>query len=168
MSCSDLWARALSHVFQCHWLTECVCVCVRHWSWLQSVRRQSRVIDRSSAEWPETRRTYAELFLQIKQQHYYSGPRMSYVIQTAMHERAGAAWHSDSLEGHAAVTCCKKNVRGRESRKSLSKGSTSWREYWQQMIDARLSCAVRTVRSHKFWRRKNCHRSRRTGLMWPI
>ena len=28
MSCSDLWARALSHVFQCHRLSECVCLCV--------------------------------------------------------------------------------------------------------------------------------------------
>lgn len=39
-----------------------VCVRARHWSRLQSVRRPSRVIDWSSAEWPETRGTYAELF----------------------------------------------------------------------------------------------------------
>lgn len=101
----------------------CVCVCVRHWSWLQSVRRQSRVIDWSSAEWPETRRTYAELFLQIKQQHYYSGPHMSYVIQTAMHERAGAAWHSDSLRGHAAVTCCKNTWKEERVGKAYRKGA---------------------------------------------
>lgn len=40
----------------------CVCMCMWHWSWLHSVRQPSRVIDWSSAEWPETRRTYAELF----------------------------------------------------------------------------------------------------------
>lgn len=34
----------------------------RHWSWLHSISQPSRVIDWSSAEWPKTRRTYAELF----------------------------------------------------------------------------------------------------------
>lgn len=47
-------AGALSHVFQSHWVEECV----HHWSWLQSVGRLCGVIDWSSAEWPETKRTY--------------------------------------------------------------------------------------------------------------
>lgn len=49
-------AGAPSHVFQSHWVDECVCV--RHWSRLQSVGRPYGVIDWSSAEWPETKRTY--------------------------------------------------------------------------------------------------------------
>lgn len=88
---------------------------------------------------------------------------MSYVIQTAMHERTGAAegmvWHSDSL-GVTLLLHAAGKVRGIESRKSLLKEIMSWREYWQHLIDARLAYTVRTVSSYKFWWWKDRYRNR--------
>lgn len=87
-----------------------------------------------------------------------TGPHMSYVIQAAMHDWAGAAegmvWHSDSL-GVTLLLQAVGKVGGRWSRKSSWKERLPWREYWH-VIDTKLAKAVRKVGTGKFWLCKNC------------
>ena len=134
MSCSDLWA--LSHVFQSQWV--CVCATLIQSSVSQTTK-QSDWSELGRVTWDKE--NIRRVILANQTAALLPGPshELCYTDCHAWEDRSSGG---DGLTlrftlGHTAITCYRKGT-GRQSSRSLSKESASWREYWQRLIDARL------------------------------